>query len=697
MPSPLATLQRLGLGLGLGLATLTLLSGCSACVDVSVTKIDSDGDGATNDIDCNDARADIYPGAEELCDGDDNDCDGEIDEGLAVTVHPDDDGDGYGDPERAQTDCDPDPSFIADGTDCDDARAEVHPGAEEVCDTLDNDCDGAVDEGLTTTWYPDADGDGFASADGAEEFCEPPGAGWQSEPGDCDDADPLIFPGAAEVCDDGIDQDCDDADTRCRIYGDLALDSDSDVAITGRQTGDEAGYALAITDDVDQDGTPELLIGAPSATCGGRDSGCAWLSQLDPGAVGVVPLTDTAGLGFVNRIIPQSVPGSDYGSVVASLGDLDQDGYAEFAVAGPMAFTTQLEGGVVDVFNGALVEGSSLDWSTMAIRIDPSTRYRRLASSLSATGDLSGDGYGDLLMATTASILVNNGNEGAIYILHACPEGMGGCIDGDLDGDVDVAAAWGGRLAYATAADGVLVGDLDARAGAATAAGFDFNGDGGLDIGVGAPGAGAGGEVYLLTSYPFVSSTLSNAAELTLGGEATGDEVGAALIAPGDLDQDGYDDLVIGAPGRDGGAGAAYVVLGRSDTDLSIIGRSMSLADADVLLTGDAAGDAFGASLSSGGDLNGDTFVELMVGAPGADPGSVLDAGSVRIFEGPPMTGSGMPVFANLDGIQEGGAVGASLAGGADLSADGADDLVIGAPGFGESGRVFVIYGGFRP
>ena len=123
----------------------------------------------------------------------------------------------------------------------------------------------------------------------------------------------------------------------------------------------------------------------------------------------------------------------------------------------------------------------------------------------------------------------------------------------------------------------------------------------------------------------------------------------------------------------------------------------MSLADADVLLTGDAAGDAFGASLSSGGDLNGDTFVELMVGAPGADPGSVLDAGSVRIFEGPPMTGSGMPVFANLDGIQEGSAVGASLAGGADLSADGADDLVIGAPGFGESGRVFVVYGGFRP
>ena len=126
----------------------------------------------------------------------------------------------------------------------------------------------------------------------------------------------MIFPGAAGVRDDGIDQDCDDVvDTRCRIYGDLALDSDSDVAITGRQTGDEAGYALAITDDVDQDGTLELFIEAVGDL---RKLLDLVVEPADPGAVGVVPLTDTAGPGFVNRIIPQSVPGSDYGSVVAS-------------------------------------------------------------------------------------------------------------------------------------------------------------------------------------------------------------------------------------------------------------------------------------------------------------------------------------------------------------------------------------------
>ena len=92
------------------------------------------------------------------------------------------------------TDCDPDPSFIADGTDCDDARAEVHPGAEEVCDTLDNDCDGGVDEGRRRRGTPTPDGDGFGVGGWRRGAREPPGAGWQSEPGDCDDADPLDLP-----------------------------------------------------------------------------------------------------------------------------------------------------------------------------------------------------------------------------------------------------------------------------------------------------------------------------------------------------------------------------------------------------------------------------------------------------------------------------------------------------------------------
>jgi len=384
--------------------------------------------------------------------------------------------------------------------------------------------------------------------------------------------------------------------------------------------------------------------------------------------------------------------------VVSSLGDLDGDGFAEFSVSSPESNTLEISGGLVEVFWGAAVTGSTLSPGSMAVRIRPATRYDRLGSMVVPTGDLSGDGYGDFLVATTGSTVTENRREGGAWIFHACPEGVGRCLDTDLDGDIDVMAGWGGVVDQVVGADAVLTGrDPNDRAGTA-AADFDFNADGQLDLMLGASGAAVGaGEAYLVLRYPFVTSLADNAAELTLVGEAAGDGAGATLLSAGDLDHDGYDDLLVGAPGRDGATGAVYVVLGRSDTDLSVIGPELSLSLADERMVGDAAGDAFGESLGLAGDLNGDTFAELLVGAPGADPGGVADAGSVRIFEGPPVAGAAMSVHANLDGVEAGGQVGASVDGGADLNADGYDDLVVGAPRFLENGRVFVIFGGFQP
>ena len=96
---------------------------------------------------------------------------------------------------------------ITDGTDCDDTTAAVHPGAEEVCDTLDNDCDDAIDEGVTTGWYTDTDGDGYGSASDFEAGCEQP-EGTSDVAGDCDDENDQVNPSAIEVC-NSIDDDCD--------------------------------------------------------------------------------------------------------------------------------------------------------------------------------------------------------------------------------------------------------------------------------------------------------------------------------------------------------------------------------------------------------------------------------------------------------------------------------------------------------
>ena len=129
---------------------------------------DGDGDGFFAEVDdCDDSNAAVNPGAAEVCDGLDNDCDEQLDEGVMLVFYADDDGDTFGDPASTTIRCEVPEGFVADNTDCDDAQAAVNPGAQEVCDNLDNDCDSLIDddddslfpnEGVLS--YADTDGDG---------------------------------------------------------------------------------------------------------------------------------------------------------------------------------------------------------------------------------------------------------------------------------------------------------------------------------------------------------------------------------------------------------------------------------------------------------------------------------------------------------------------------------------------------------
>ncbi len=211
-----------------------------------------------NFLDCDDSDPNINPDVEDICDGIDNNCDGNADENDGMLYYVDADGDGYGNPDpslRVFT-CMPDPGYVLDNTDCndnnqainplateipnngidencdgidddvvmtdsdgdgylladdcDDTDPAINPGATEVCDAVDNNCDGQVDEGVTITHYRDSDSDGYGDPDDQVVGCDTNSpTGYVSDNTDCDDTDASINPGATEIPNNDVDEDCD--------------------------------------------------------------------------------------------------------------------------------------------------------------------------------------------------------------------------------------------------------------------------------------------------------------------------------------------------------------------------------------------------------------------------------------------------------------------------------------------------------
>jgi len=182
---------------------------------------DLDGDGYPASEDCDDGDGSAFPGADELCDGVDQDCDGKVDEDAVDEAlwYRDEDADGYGDPAASSRGCEPDEGFVVEGTDCNDGAADVNPAAPETCNRIDDDCDGAIDDEPADApgYYPDADGDRYGDMSAPLASCAVP-AGYVSDGSDCFDGNASVYPGSAawlttDRGDGSFDADCDGGET----------------------------------------------------------------------------------------------------------------------------------------------------------------------------------------------------------------------------------------------------------------------------------------------------------------------------------------------------------------------------------------------------------------------------------------------------------------------------------------------------
>lgn len=663
-----------------------LVAGCAwITAEDAAARRDQDGDGYSADVDCDDQDATISPGADEpACATTDQDCSGVLNGSV------DADGDG----------------LTACAGDCDDALADI-PAETETCNGKDDDCDGEIDNNPSnpSTFYADGDIDGFGDPSATATGCSAP-SGFVANDDDCDDQNPDAFPGAAEDC-AAADLDCNGDPTE------------------GATVGTSTYY---LDDDADGYGTTAeqlcLLIEGYSASTGDCDDADA---QVNPDQAEVCDDhvdndcdggLNACGLAGEHSFADESVAlrldageGDDFGYSVAGGADLDAegDGGADLVVGAPGA-----NGGAgrVGVYLSAGSGFGTIELSLSDFGLDANAGLGE-SVAVGQYGEV--DEIGILIGAPGAA------GAGAAWfclpddaLVFDCPISIAGSANSDAgsqvaiygDGDDSGLGTWvvsargaadagansgslylfqgsprsGGTLA--DVADRLLTGEntSDAAGTSLSSRSADVDGDGINDWMAGAPAASSSAGAAYLLSVTAATGSLSGA-NAKLAGETTGDQAGRSVAVVSDTNGDGYADVVVGASAEDSGGssgGAAYLVLGPVTTS--------SLSSATAKLLGDA-GEYAGWSVSGIGDVDDDGVEDWAVGSLG---GNVYVVRSL-------VTGAHSLGTADATLVQEasGDKAGWAVAPAGDLDADGYDDFAVGAYGFGnpDSGAAYVVWG----
>jgi len=486
-----------------------------------------------------------------------------------------------------------------------------------------------------------------------------------------------------------------------------SLNGSNGFRLDGVAAYDQSGRSVSAAGDINGDGLGDLIIGAFGADPNGNYSGSSYVIYgQSTGFTATVALASLDGSnGF--RLDGEAASHASGGSVSAA-GDINGDGLGDLIVGASGAAPNGTNSGSSYVIYGrstgfaATLALSGLDGSN-GFRVDGEAANHSSGGSVSAAGDINGDGLDDLIVGASGAA-PNGANSGSSYVVYGRNTPFAATLDlASLNG------INGFRL------DGVASYD---GSGFSVSAAGDINGDGLDDLIVGAIGADPNG-VYSGSSYvvygrstPFAAtldlSSLNGTNGFRLDGVAARDGSGYSVSAAGDINDDGLGDLIVGAynadPNGNREAGSSYVVYGRS----TAFAATLALASLDgsngFRLDGVAQGDRSGRSVSAAGDINGDGIGDLIVGAYSADPNGSYSGSSYVIYG--QSTGFAATVALasldgsngfRLDGVATNNRAGSSLSAAGDINGDGLDDLVVGArladPNGSPSGSSYVIYG----
>ncbi len=478
---------------------------------------------------------------------------------------------------------------------------------------------------------------------------------------------------------------------------------------------DNYGRSVASAGDTDGDGFDDIIVGAYFA--GPLGSNCI----AGPGMAFLHTGSPFGLQGPTLSTVEGNQASSRFGVSVAYAGDVNADGFGDVIVGATLFDDGQSNEGRVFVYHGTATGiGPNAVWTT-----DGNQTNAQLGYAVAGAGDVNGDGFDDIIIG---SPLFDNGqtNEGRVWVYHGGPFGLGssaawtkeinqadarfgaavasaGDVNGDGFDDVIVGATRfdngqsdeGRAYVYAGRATGISPtstlwtaesNQADANFGVSVASAGDVNGDGFGDVLVGAD-HWDNGQIDEGRAYYYPGSAIGPATTpaWTKESNQADSRWGIAVAGVGDFNGDLFDDIVVAAPHYNSNAGRVAVYFG----------GSLGPASSARILSGPRANTYFGISVAGAGDLNGDGYDDMVIGAYGwFSGGSQIDEGAAFVYAGAQGVTVTGPAFM-LQSNQEGGSLGVSVSGG-DLNGDGLSDLILGAHYFDngqtDEGRVYFVY-----